>query len=88
MSREWSGKPSTGRTYYKYVPPPIGVPVEDAPCPKCTELTEKCRMQSETIGRYVDEKLDLQNRLVHLAAVNDVLLSAMSDLSRKYGKGI
>ena len=62
----------TGEPNYKYVPPPLDVVVEDMSCVKCAELTERCRMQSETIGRYVDEKLALQNRLALLGALNDV----------------
>ncbi len=62
---------------YKYVSPPIGVPVEDVACAKCAELTERCRMQSETIGRYVDEKLDLQNRLARLEIINNLAVEVL-----------
>ena len=58
------------RGNYEYIRPPIGVPVEDAPCAKCAELTERYRMQSETLGRYVDENLMLQNRLGQLDLIN------------------
>ena len=71
----------------KHVPPPsLSVPIEDAPCAKCAELTKQSRMRSETMGRYVDDNLALQNRLAHLAALNKVLLTALSDLSHKYGE--
>ena len=83
------GKPLEERVTFEYLQPEtLKVPVEDAPCAKCAELTLRCRMHAETLGRYVDEKLALQNRLVHLAALNKVLLTALSDLSHKYGKGI
>ncbi len=62
---------------YEYVPPSLKVPVEDVPCAKCAELTERYRMQSETLGRYVDENLALQNRLTMLTMFNAAASKAL-----------
>ncbi len=90
MSEEWIREYDTNRRTYQYVPPPIGVPVEDVSCAKCAELTERYRMQSETLGRYVDEKLALENRLTLLAMFNAAASKALRgelDLGKEHEDG-